>query len=294
MSGLAVLLVLAAAVAHASWNVIAHGASRSGLPFLWAGSLVSTVLWLPVVPLTGGLGSFGGGTADLQGFALGVAVSAVLHVVYMLVLQRGYAVGNLSTVYATARGSGPLLTVIVAVAVIGERPSPIALVGVAAILAGVIGIGFVDRAGERPADGRRVDPAIVFGLLTGAAIAAYTLWDAQALRTWQLSPVAFMVGCTALELPVFTALLGRRLPEGVRLLRRDWRRLVVFGVLSPLSYILVLTAVTIAPVSIVAPMREVSVVLVSLFGAFVLREGRPGARVAASVVVVAGIALLAM
>jgi len=294
MSGFAVLLVLAAAVAHASWNVIAHGASRSGLPFLWAGSLVSTVIWLPLVPLTGGLGSFGGGTADLQGFALGVAVSAALHVVYMLVLQRGYAVGNLSTVYATARGSGPLLTVIVAVAVLGERPSPIALVGVAAILAGVIGIGFVDRGGLRRSGGRRVDPAIVFGLLTGAAIAAYTLWDAQALRTWHLSPVAFMVGCTALELPVFTALLGRRLPAAVRLLRLDWRRLLVFGVLSPLSYILVLAAVTIAPVSIVAPMREVSVVLVSLFGAFVLREGRPGARIAASVVVVAGIALLAL
>jgi len=295
VSALAVLLVLAAAVAHASWNVIAHGASRSGLPFLWAGSLVSTVLWLPVVPLTGGLGSFGDdGAADLRGFALGIAVSAALHVVYMLVLQRGYAVGNLSTVYATARGSGPLLTVIVAVAVMGERPSPIALVGVAAILAGVIGIGFVDRGGVRDAGRRRVDPAIVFGLLTGAAIAAYTLWDAHALRTWQLSPVAFMVGCTALELPVFTAMLGRRLPEGIRLLRRGWRRLLVFGVLSPLSYILVLTAVTIAPVSVVAPMREVSVVLVSLFGAFVLREGRAGARVAASVVVVAGIALLAL
>lgn len=286
MSGLAIVLVLAAAVAHATWNVIAHGASRSGLPFLWAGSLVSTLLWLPVVPFTGGLGA-----AQLHGFAVGVAVSAALHVVYMLVLQRGYAVGNLSTVYATARGSGPLLTVIVAVAVLGERPSPIALVGVAAILAGVIGIGLIDRGGSR---GRGMDPAIVFGLLTGAAIAAYTLWDAQALRTWDISPVAFMVGCTALEVPVFTVLLGRRLPEGVRMLRRDGRRLLVFGILSPLSYILVLAAVTIAPVSIVAPMREVSVVLVSLFGAFVLREGRPGARLAASAVVVAGIALLAV
>ncbi|MFK4837441.1 EamA family transporter [Microbacterium sp. ZW T2_14] len=287
MSPLALLLVLSAAVAHASWNVIAHGASRSGLPFLWAGSVVSTVLWLPVVPLTGGLGA-----GELHGFALGVAVSAVLHVGYMLVLQRGYAVGNLSAVYATARGSGPLITVIVAIVVLGERLSPPALVGVAAIIAGVIGIGFIDRGTSLT--GRRIDPAIVFGLLTGAAIAAYTLWDAQALRTWSISPVAFMVGCTALEVPMFAALLGRRLPEGVRILRTDWRRLLVFGLLSPLSYILVLAAVTIAPVSIVAPMREVSVVLVSLFGAFVLREARPGARLVASAVVVAGIALLAM
>lgn len=286
MSGIAVLLVLAAAVAHAAWNVIAHGASRSGMPFLWAGSVVSTLLWLPVIPFTGGVGA-----AEFHGFAIGVAVSAALHVAYMLVLQRGYAVGNLSTVYATARGSGPLITVVVAVAVLGERPSPIALVGVAAIIAGVVGIGLVDSGSSRERDG--IDPGIVFGLLTGAAIAAYTLWDAQALRIWDLSPVAFMVGCTALEVPVFTALLGRRLSSVVPLVRREWRRLLVFGILSPLSYILVLTAVTIAPVSIVAPMREVSVVLVSLFGAFVLREARPGVRLVASAVVVAGIALLA-
>jgi len=66
VSTLAILLVLAAAVAHASWNVIAHGASRSGLPFLWAGSVASTVLWLPVVPLTGGIGA-----GEFQGFAIG-------------------------------------------------------------------------------------------------------------------------------------------------------------------------------------------------------------------------------
>ena len=290
MSPLAVLLVLAAAIAHAAWNVIAHGASRSGLPFLWAGSVVSTLLWVPAALLLGGWDA-----VDWGGFALGIAVSAVLHVGYMLVLQRGYAAGNLSTVYATARGTGPLITVIVAIALLGERPSPLALVGVAAIIAGVVAIGLVDRR-SRPTHGsaRRIDPALVFGLITGVAIAAYTLWDAQAIRTWGISPVAYMVGCTLLEVPLFTVLLGRRLPVVIPLIRVQWRRLLAFGVLSPLSYILVLTAITLAPVSLVAPMREVSVVLVSLFGALVLREGRPGVRIAASVVVAAGIAMLAV
>lgn len=287
MSALALVLVLSAAVAHAAWNIIAHGSSRSGIAFMWVGSVVSTVLWLPVLLATGGIGD-----ADVSGFLLGISVSAVLHVAYMLVLQRGYRVGNLSSVYATARGTGPLLTVVVAVLVLGERPHSLALVGVVAVLTGVVLIGFVDRP---PAAGRRgVDPAIVFGLLTGAAIAAYTLWDAQAIRTWEISPVAFMVGCTALEIPVFTALLGRRLPSVVPLIRTEWPRLLAFGILSPLSYILVLAAITIAPVSLVAPMREVSVVIVSLFGAFVLREGRPVARLAAAAVVVGGIALIAI
>ena len=288
MSVTAVLLVLGAAVAHAAWNVIAHGASRAGLPFLWCGSVISTVLWLPIVPLTGGFG-----TDDIAGFLLGITVSAVMHVGYMMVLQRGYALGNLSAVYAVARGTGPLLTVIVAITFLGERPSPLALIGVAAIIAGVVAIGFVDRppAGERR---RGIDPAILFGMLTGVAIAAYTVWDASSLRLWDISPVAFMVGCTLLEVPIFTALLGRRLRAVVPLAKLEWRRLLVFGILSPLSYILVLAAITIAPVALVAPMREVSVVLVSLFGAFVLHEGRPAARLAASGIVVAGIALLAV
>lgn len=307
MSSLALLLVLAAAIAHASWNIIAHGASRSGMPFLFAGSLVSTVIWLPIAALTGGIGS-----DDLAGFTLGVGVSAVLHVAYMMVLQRGYAAGSLSTVYATARGSGPLLTVIVAVIWLGERPGVLALIGVGAVIAGVIAIGFVDRRAADPrargGDGHtvgapngslhpqrwRMDPSIFYGLLTGVMIATYTLWDANAIREWSISPVAFMVGCTALELPIFLLMLRGRAREVVPLMRSQWKSLVVFGVLSPLSYILVLAAITMAPVSLVAPVREVSVILVSLFGAFVLREGNPAARVGASVIVVAGIALLAI
>ncbi len=287
MSPLALFLVLIAALAHAAWNVVAHGARHSGLPFLWAGAVASVVLWLPIVPLTGGLG-----TDDLAGFLLGIAVSAILHVAYMLVLQRGYAAGNLSTVYATARGSGPLITVIVAMLAFGERPSPLALVGVALIIAGVVWIGLADR--PRGPRRRRLDPALGYGLLTGVAIAAYTLWDSRSLDTWSISPVAFMVGCTALEVVLFSAMLGRRWRDVPTVLRAEAPRLIAFGVLSPLSYILVLAAMTMAPVALVAPLREVSVVLVSLFGVLVLREGRPGVRLTAAVVVTAGVALVAM
>lgn len=301
MSALAVVLVLGAAVAHAAWNIIAHGVSRSGIPFLWCAAVAATVIWMPVAVLTGGVGGAPGadGGDVVAGFALGIGVSALLHVAYMLVLQRGYALGNLSTVYATARGTGPLLTVVVAIAFLGERPSALALAGIAAIVAGVVAAGLVDRRPRDPERRRGIDPGIAFGLLTGVGIAAYTVWDTWALRTWSLNPVAFMVGCTALEILLYTAALsmgapGRRIRSVVPLFRREWRRLIAFGVLSPLAYILVLTAVTIAPVSLVAPMREVSVVLVSLFAAFVLREGRPTARVAASVVVAGGVVLLAL
>ncbi|WP_249521624.1 EamA family transporter [Microbacterium sp. ER1] len=287
MSAVALVLVLSAAIAHASWNVIAHGISRAGSPFLWWGAVASTAVWIGAVPFTGGLGA-----ADLGSFALGVSVSAVLHVAYMAVLQRGYREGSLSTVYATARGTGPFLSVIVAVLLLGERPSALALVGVAAVIAGVVAIGFVDR---RPAgSGRRIDPGLLFGALTGVAIAVYTIWDAHAVREWELSPVAFMVGTTLLQVPFYSVAVRGRWGAVVALGRTQWRRILAFGILSPLSYILVLTAIQIAPVALVAPLREVSVVLVSLFGAFVLRESRPGLRIGASLVVLTGIVLLAL
>jgi len=289
MSAFALALVLTAAVAHAAWNIIAHGVTKTGLHFLWWGALFSVVLWAPVVALTGGIG-----TDDWAGFALGIGVAGVLHVAYMLVLQRGYASGSLSTVYATARGTGPLLSGITAVLLLGERPGPLALVGAAAIIAGVIAIGLADRATPVPGTARRIDPAILFGLLTGVAIAAYTIWDANAVRSWSISPVAFMVGCAFVEVVLYTILLGRGVRELPASLRAQWPRFIAFGVLSPLSYILVLTAITIAPVALVAPMREVSVVIVSLFGVVILKEGKGAWRFAASVVVVLGIVLLAV
>ena len=296
MSLLAFVLVFSAAVAHASWNVLAHGVSRAGYPFLWWGAVSSTLVWLGAVPLTGGIG-----TGDLGGFVRGVLVSSVLHVAYMVVLQHGYRVGNLSTVYATARGTGPFLSVIIAMVLFGERPAPIALVGVAVVIAGIVAIGFVDRAGSADFENsgvrlarRRIDPGLLFGLLTGVAIAVYTIGDAFVVRSLALNPVTFMVGTTLVQIPFYTVAVRGRWAALAAFGRREWRRILAFGILSPLSYILVLHAIRIAPVALVAPLREVSVVLVSLFGAFVLHEGRPGWRVGASAVVVVGIALLAV
>lgn len=288
MPVLPLLLVLAAAVAHASWNIIAHGTSSSGPAFLWWGSLIGAAVWSIAIPFTGGWG-----TDDLAGVLLGAAVSAVLHVGYFVLLQNGYAAGDLSTVYAIARGTGPLLTVLLAVLLLGEHLSMLAVVGVLAVVAGIVAIGFIDR-GSRPAM-RGPDRAVVFGLLTGVGIAAYTVWDTFAIRNWGISPVAYMVGCSLLEVPIISAmLLRRRHAVLLAVWRLQWRRIVLFGVLAPLSYVLVLTAITMAPVALVAPVREVSVLLVSLFGAFVLKEARPGRRLIASAIVVLGVVLLAV
>lgn len=133
----------------------------------------------------------------------------------------------------------------------------------------------------------------MFGILTGVAIACYTVWDAFAVRELAISPLTLMVGTTAAQLPYYSIKVRRQWREVGEFGRRHWRRIVAFGFLSPLGYVLVLEAMRIAPVAVVAPLREVSVVLVSVFGAFVLREGRGVFRVAAALVVAGGVALLA-
>lgn len=305
----ALVLVLAAAVAHSIWNILAAKSSGSGVPFLFWGAVFSTLIWAVAVPFTGGIGSSGPGP-----FLLAVVVSGLLHVLYMLVLQRGYRSGELSTVYATARGSGPVLTVVVSILLLGERPGALSLGGVALVIAGVVAFGLIGRHGsstkagrDRQTGWRRLDPSIVFGLLTGVAIAVYTLWDVYMVNNFGLAPVAFMVGTSLAQAIVFGSMLGiggaragrdAGALSPIRRLRGEllgsWRSLLIFGLMSPLSYILVLTAATMAPLSLVAPMRELSVVLVGLYGALRWNENNPRLRITAAIVVVCGVVLIGL
>jgi len=310
VSGVALSLVLVAAVCHAIWNITAHRVSRLGVPFLWWSSVASTALWALAIPFAGGIGR-----ASWQQFGVALLGTAALHVGYMLVLQRGYARGRLSTVYATARGSGPAIAVFAAILFLGEQPGPVALLGVAIIITAVATIGLLDRQTDTvPSDGAptrsrvgrgsfsRTPPprgfptrsGVGWGLVTGVAIAGYTLWDAMVVRDWGVPPTTLMVSGTLVEAFVFTPFLRGRFPEVRSLPRTHWRHLLVYAVFAPLSYILVLTALTMAPVSLVAPVREVSVIIVSAFGAFALREGNLGWRAGTAITVVAGIALIAM
>ncbi|WP_328992790.1 EamA family transporter [Kribbella sp. NBC_01245] len=114
-------------------------------------------------------------------------VTGVLHIAYGMVLQRGYDVGELSVVYPVARGVGPLLSIMLAVVLLGERPGPIGLLGAALIIAGVLIIGTGRVAATRGA----VKAGIVYGVATGAVIAAYTLWDAYSVTTLDVPPVIY-------------------------------------------------------------------------------------------------------
>lgn len=278
-------LIALGAVTHATWNLAVKRSGAGGPTFIWLTSTVSTIVVAPF-----GIHALVTGSTALGSILLACGVSAILHVGYFLLLQKGYRVGDVSVVYPLARGTGPLLSIVFAVVLFAERPAPLALVGAAIVIAGVLVIGFAGgRTGMRNARA-----GVGFGLLTGAAIAAYTLWDAAAVTTLAVAPALLSWGGTLGEVALVSPIALRDRGHLLSVLRRYWKEAVVVGILSPVSYISILFALQMAPVSLVAPGREVSVVLVSVAGWLLFKEPHPAQRLLGAAVVLAGVALLAV
>ena len=287
MSSLALLLVLGAAALHATWNYFAKRAG-GGLPFVYVVSLAICALYLPalaifctwkhpVLPAGAFLWIFGSG---------------ILKTSYSLFLQRGYRTGDFSLIYPLARGTGPLLSMIAAIVLLGERPSPLALAGGLVIVAAI----FLLTNGARlfHQDHAHLRTAITYGLTTGVFIAAYTIWDRRGVATLAIAPIVYDAGTAFTQLALLTPFAWRRRTE----VAREWRehRQLAFGIalLSPVAYIFVLTAMTFTPVSYVAPAREVSIVFGAFIGAHVLKETNSRRRIIAAIIMACGIIALAL
>ncbi|WP_020498063.1 EamA family transporter [Sciscionella marina] len=285
VNSLAMTFVLLAAVAHAGWNFAAKGIGGSGSAIVWLYSMVSTVVCLPFAIVFACTEQHG----PQWSWLLAALVSAAAHVGYGIVLQRGYAVGDLSVVYPLARGTGPLLSVLFAVLLFGERPGVLGLIGAAAVVLGVL---VISSGGSRAAGSRAL--SIGYGVATGATIAVYTLWDDHSMTGIGVPPIVYF-GLTVLGESVMLAPIAAR-DFGVvaGIWRKNWRRVVIIGVLSPVAYLLVLYAMRIAPVSLVAPARESSIVLGALAGWLLLREPNPVRRLIGSAIALAGIVALGL
>ena len=236
MSATALALVLAAAVVHATWNLLAKrvSATTSAPAFVWLYGTLSALLYTPPA-----LWVLRHAHTRLGARELGVMLgSALVHLAYFLVLQRGYRSGDLSVVYPLARGTGPLLSGAVAVAFLGERPTPVAIAGALAIAASVF------LFASRGAHDARVDPddarrrrrhGVAFGLGTGLLIALYTVWDKHAVATLLIPPL-LMEWATCLARAVLLAPLAvAQWPQVRDAFARHRVEALAIGVLNPLS-----------------------------------------------------------
>jgi drug/metabolite transporter (DMT)-like permease len=282
----ALALVLAAAFVHASWNLLAKRAGDGGPAFVWLFNSLSLLIYAPLAVAVVVFQRPQVGPLELV-FMFG---SGVLHLGYFLLLQRGYGVGDLSLVYPLARGTGPLIATAAAIAFFGERPTLLALSGVILITAGVFLLtwqpGIIKGSG--------LNLGVAYGLLTGASIAAYTLWDKHAVSALLIPPLLQNWSATLVSVALLTPLAVRRRAKVTAVWREYRPEVLGVALLTPLSYILVLTALISAPVSYVAPAREVSILIGTAMGASLLAEGDAKRRLFAAGAVVLGVVALAL
>ncbi len=296
MSILALTLVLVAAVLHPTWNLLAQRATRGDpLAFIWTTSALSTALYVPVIVTLSVVAPMH--LPNVRVALAMVAGTGVLHLIYFVLLQRGYRVGDFSLVYPLARGTGPLVTAFAAVVLFGERLAAVQVTGVVVIVVAIFVIagGHVNGSSTHSAT-VTVRHSLGYGIATGLAIACYTLWDKQAVSVLALSPILYDFGRTAVQTLLLTPTVISS-KEKRNAVGTTWNRFrgEAFGVavLSPLAYVLVLYALTKAPVSVVAPLRESSIVIGAFIGAHFLKEGQLRRRILAASLMLTGIVALA-
>ena len=239
----------------------------------------------------------------VEGIALGLA-SGVVEAAYFILLAAAYRRGDLSVVYPVARGTAPLLAVAIGVGLFGERLGVAGSIGVVALLAGFLLLQrpwrAIALARSGGADARKAagDSAILFALATGVMIATYTAIDRIGTReidvfTVRRDPVADLLGRAGR--------LGgarRRAATSSATGPEASRRAAVGGILTLAAYLCILVALSVAPLSGVAPLRESATVFAAAWGS--VRMGEAGdpreavRRIGASVLIVGGALLLAV
>lgn len=285
-------LILLAGIIHASWNIAAKKANGDAR-FAFQSGVLMMVVWAPVGLWLGWRVVPQWGRTE---WAF-VVLSGVLHVVYYVTLLRGYRKSDLTVVYPLARGSGPLLSSLVAILFLGER---ISVMGFAGILGVVVGVFLVAggpglwRGTHDAAQRARIHKGIRYGVLTGAFIAAYTLVDSYAVKFLAMSPILVDYFGNFVRIALLLPAALRDRPATARLWRAQWKYALLVAFISPVSYVLVLYAVQQAPISHVAPAREVSMLFAALIGGHLLQEGDRLLRLAGATFIAAGVIALAL
>ncbi|HEX4299060.1 MAG TPA: DMT family transporter [Devosia sp.] len=267
-------LVLVAAVLHASWNAIVKAGSDTLLTTVLVASFGGLVglLALPFLPPVAGAAW------------TSIAISTVLEIVYYALIAFAYRHADMSHAYPLMRGIPPLLVAVVSALFLGTALSLPEWLGIGLISAGILTMLLGTRGTLHP-------KGLTFALLNALVIAAYTLNDGIGVRL-SGAPVTYGMWIFVLTgAPIAAWALARR-PQIVAYARRNWLLGLVGGLGTLGSYGLVLFAMSVAPVPLVAALRESSILFATLIAVLVLKEIPTRARIAAALVIAAGVIAL--
>jgi drug/metabolite transporter (DMT)-like permease len=278
MTTLVFLAVLFAALCHAGWNALI----KVGLDPLATTTLITlgaAVVALALLPIAG---------VPAAAAWPWIATSLVIHLFYFAALAESYRTGDLGQVYPIARGAAPLLTAGLATLTVGERLSALGWLGIVVLVAGVCLLSLRGGRGLAGFDRR----AVGFALFTALTICAYSVVDGIGARL-SGNPFAYVLWLFigfALVLPSYAAV---REGTGVfKPMLHVWRRGLIGGGMQVMSYGIALWAMTLAPIALVAALRETSVLFGAVIAVAVLHEPLRATRIAAAVLVAAGLVLI--
>jgi len=288
---IAIVLALVAAAMHGTWNVIVK-VSGDPTDTLARATAAAALLMTPPAFVAWLIAGRPGLSAEAAGLAV---LSALLELAYVFLLSAAYRRGEVSVVYPIARGSAPLLAVLIGLGLLGERLAAPQLIGVGLLLAGILAVTLPQTSGR----------ATLPALATGVAIAAYTAIDRVGVRLaapWLYGWLLVVILATGLVVARWVggrlarlshpSIDAERLPVPKPV---TWRQAIVVGLFMWVGYLLVLVALSIAPLSVVAPVRETAVVAVAVWGVWRLRERQAAAlKLSGAVATLLGVALLAL
>ena len=286
MSFYVLSLVLTAAILHAWWNLLSKKA-KGKIPFIWLVFVAGNIIYLPLViyELKSGVDIF---SKALLWFSL---ISAVIHLGYFIVLQTGYRKADLSVVYPLARGSGPLFSSVAAILFLHERLKLTSTLGLFLIIAGVL---VITKLSFKKESNKQILPGILYGVGTGFFIALYTINDTIAVKNYAVSPLTLTLATNLFGAILLMPWIVREKSELKREIREHKWVIIAIAILSPAAYVLVLVALKYAPLTVIAPAREVSILLGVFMGSKVLKEEDGRRRLIASLLILGGIISLSL
>jgi drug/metabolite transporter (DMT)-like permease len=278
MENVVFLAVLFAALCHAGWNALIKVGLEplSTTTLISLGSVAVALVFLPFV-----------GMPAWPAWPWLIA-SVIIHLVYFASLIESYRTGDLGQVYPIARGSAPLMTATATTIFVGELLSPIGWGGIVALVAGVF---LLSARGGR--DLAKIDRrAVGFALFTAVTICTYSVVDGIGGRLAG-NPNAYslwlFIGIAAVMLPYALIRDGR---DVIPAMLKYWRRGLIGGALQVLSYGIAIWAMTVAPIAIVATLRETSVLFGAVIAVVVLKEPLRALRIVAALLILCGLVLI--